>query len=398
MIQPSGYRSASNSERHSMRILFSGVPAYGHLLPLASLIGAALDGGHTVGLVTAAPMAEMIATELPAGVEHLPAGPMPLEFSEETAQRTGANVFQPTPVTIGEIFGGTRLDRTADPALARARDWKPDLILSESFDTVGPLLAAALDIPWYQVGLGPAAPAVIGHEITRTAAHRHAERGLTPVPARGYIDPCPPALQEQGWTSSLPHLPLRPRAHRRPGGSGSPLDPPAAGVPRVLITLGTIFSEPQLLDAVVDSVRPYDVDVVVTDGLSLYEPTRAAQPVRSEQSNGNGAVVHRIPFTPLADLLGDTDIVISAGGSGTVLSSLVYGLPMILWPQGADQEITAARAVTAGVARIARQSTDIGPAVAALLADDSYRRAAAATAQETAEFPGPAAVLDAISN
>lgn len=376
-----------------MRILFSGVPAYGHLLPLASLMDAALSDGHEVALLTSAGMAEMIATELPEGVRHLPAGPMPLEFSEETAARIGADVFQPTPATIGAIFGGTRLDRTAEAALAAARDWRPEVVLADAFDTVGPLVAAAMDIDWYQVGLGPALPEVIVDEIARAAAVGHAERGLAPVPARGYIDPCPALLQEPGWNCPLPTLELRPQAHRRPGRPTAPLPPPPNGVPRVLVTLGTIFSEPHLLDAVTEAVTAHEVDLVVTEGLSIHDPNRAARKASSSRIGAKNSVVHRIPFTPLADLLGSTDIVISAGGSGTVLSALAHGVPMILWPQGADQEITTARATAAGVARTVRDAGDIAAALSELLADNSYRDIAHKIAAGIADRPGPQQVL-----
>ncbi|WP_174188424.1 glycosyltransferase [Nocardia barduliensis] len=381
-----------------MRILFSGVPAYGHLLPLASLIAAARSDGHTTGLLTSAGMTDMITTELPPGVEHLPAGPMPLEFSEETAARTGANVFQPTPETIGEIFGGTRLDRTADAATDLVREWCPDVIVADAFDTVGPLLAATIDVPWHQVGLGPALPTLIVDEINRAAFDRYARRGLTPVPARTYIDPCPSILQEPDWACPLPRIPLRPQAHRRPGAPALELALPPAGTPRVLITLGTIFSEPHLLTEIVDAVRAHEVDVVVTEGFSIHDPSRTARAASTEAIiNGTKTTaVHRIPFTPLAELLGDTDIVIGAGGSGTVLSALTHGLPMILWPQGADQEITAARATAGGVARTVRNSSEITPALAALLSDDSYRHAATKVATEIASLPGPHDVLAAL--
>lgn len=376
-----------------MRILFSGVPAYGHLLPLASLMDAALTDGHDAALVTSAGMAEMIATELPAGVQHLPAGPMPLEFSEETAARTGANVFQPTPATIGDIFGGTRLERTAEAALAAAREWRPDVVVADAFDTVGPLIAAAMDIGWHQVGLGPALPEVIVDEITRAAAAGHAARGLAPVPARSYIDPCPSLLQEPGWRCPLPRLALRPQAHRRPGRPATPLPPAPNGVPRVLVTLGTIFSEPHLLDAVTEAVTAHEVDVVVTEGLSIHDPDGAARDAGSQQLGTSKAAVRRIPFTPLGDLLTSTDIVISAGGSGTVLSALAHGLPMILWPQGADQEITAARATAAGVARTVRDAGDIAAALSELLADSSYRDIAEKVAAGLADRLGPQQVL-----
>lgn len=212
-----------------MRILFSTVPAYGHLLPLAPLMTAALADGHVVGVLTSGGMSEVIAAELPGAIEHLAVGPMSLEFAEETSRRTGQDVYRPTPHIIGEMFGGTRLDRSAEQALALASAWRPDLIVADAFDTVGPLLAADLAVAWYQAGLGPGLPRVIVDEIAAVASGRYATHGLTPVPASGYLDPCPPLLQEPGWTSAVARLPIRPQAHRRPAPGPSAPEFPLPG-------------------------------------------------------------------------------------------------------------------------------------------------------------------------
>lgn len=384
-----------------MRILFSGVPAYGHLLPLAPLLDAALRSGHAVGLLTSAGMSDMVAAELPGNVEHLTAGPMPLEFAEETARRTGQDVLQPSPQIIGEIFGGARLDMSADDALARAHEWRPDLIVADAFDTVGPLAAASLGFAWHQVGLGPALPQVIVDEIASAAAGRYTARGLTPRSPASYIDPCPPLLQEPGWTSAVRHLLVRPQAHRWPGGGG----PGGGAVPalpapelnRVLVTLGTIFSEPRLLAAIVDAVRPHEVEIVVTEGLSIH----GSSPDAARDDGGAPGVadpgVRYVPFTPLGQLLDGTDIVIGAGGSGTMLAALSRGLPMVLWPQGADQNINAARAADRGVAVTVAKATEITDALAVILRDDSYRSAARRAAAEIAAMPSPDEVLRTIA-
>jgi UDP:flavonoid glycosyltransferase YjiC (YdhE family) len=380
-----------------LRILVSGVPAYGHLLPLAPLMSAALDGGHAVGLLTSAGMSDMIATELPGDVEHLAAGPMPLEFAEETARRTGADVYRPSPRTIGEMFGGTRLDQTAELASALARAWRPDLIVADAFDAVGPLLAAILGVPWHQAGLGPALPPVIVDEIASAAAGRYAARALTPVPARTYIDPCPPLLQEPGWTSAVRRLPVRPQAHRRPGGTGAAAGVGVSDLPRVLVTMGTIFSEPPLLAAIVDAVRSHQVNVVVTEGMSIHGPSEATADGGDREALPAGGSVRYIPFTPLDELLDRTDVVIGAGGSGTVLAALSRGLPMVLWPQGADQNINAARAAARGVAVTVEDSAEITHALATILKDESYRSAARRAAAEIAAMPSPGEVLRTIA-
>jgi hypothetical protein len=93
-------------------------------------------------------MADMVATELGAGAaEHLAAGVSPDVFSTDAAARTGADAFKPTPASIGEIFGGSRVDLGAEESLDAAASWRPDLIIAETFDTNGPMVAAAQEIP-----------------------------------------------------------------------------------------------------------------------------------------------------------------------------------------------------------------------------------------------------------
>ncbi|MEB3370843.1 hypothetical protein [Saccharopolyspora mangrovi] len=88
-----------------MRILFSATPAYGHVLPLAPLMQAAVAAGHAVALTTSAGVRDQVGPELAAEVEWLAAGAMPMEFSQDAARRTGADPFHPSPELIGEIFG-----------------------------------------------------------------------------------------------------------------------------------------------------------------------------------------------------------------------------------------------------------------------------------------------------
>ncbi|MEY9929681.1 UDP:flavonoid glycosyltransferase YjiC (YdhE family) [Catenulispora sp. GP43] len=379
-----------------MRILFSGVPAYGHLLPLVPLAEAALAEGHAVAVLTAAEMAEMVSSEFPAGVEHLAAGAMPLVFSLATAERTGQDVFQPTPFLVGEIFGGDRLDLAADEALDRARRWAPDLIMADAFDAVGPLLAAALDVPWHQVGLGPALPAPLTDEIARAAARRYADRSLTPTAASTYIDPCPELLQDPDWSSTPPRLAVRPQAHRR-ATTDDPPALPATDLPRVLITFGTIFSDPDVLAACVDAVRKHPVRIVATTGMSLREPGAAsASPAVADDDQ-----VTFVPFTPLDQLLEEADVVVGAGGSGTLLAALGRGLPLVLWPQGADQHINAARAAASGAAVVVESADQIADALADVLADvladGPHRAAAQRAAAQIAAMPRPLDVLRVIA-
>ena len=89
--------------------------------------------------------------------------------------------------------------------------------------------------------------------------------------------------------------------------------------------------------------------------------------------------------------------VVSHGGSGSVIGALAHGLPMVLIPMGADQPYNAARCAELGAARLldAVEATpeSVRAAVATVLADSSYRRAAERVRDEIAALPDPAHAL-----
>lgn len=377
-----------------MRILFSSVPAYGHLLPLAPLMHAAIDARHSVALTTSAGMADAVAAELHPDVEFLPSGPMPAEFSAEAARRTGADVFQPTPQVIGEIFGGARLDMGIQEAMIQAHRWRPDLVLADAFDTIAPTIAAALGISWYQVGVGPALPEAITDEIEACAAERQGAAGLNPPAPAGYIDPCPPMLQDPDWTPPAPVHTLRPQPHSRPHDPAARPHQQLQDRPTILVTLGTIFSETSLLNSIVEAVSSHDVNIVATIGSALS--------LTGDESTSGDAIgpegVDHLPFMPMDDLLDGVDVVVGAGGAGTVLASLSRGIPLLLWPQGADQPLNAARAAAAGVALTVESAAEIKDALERLLHEPGFRAAASAAATEIAQRPSPHNVLTTITS
>jgi UDP:flavonoid glycosyltransferase YjiC (YdhE family) len=96
-------------------------------------------------------------------------------------------------------------------------------------------------------------------------------------------------------------------------------------------------------------------------------------------------------FVPQADLLPDTDLVVSHGGSGTLVATLAHGLPSVLLPLGADQPHNAARADALGLARILDPATagpdEIGLSVGEALQDDAALHRARLVADEIGSLP-----------
>ncbi len=162
-----------------MRILFSGTPGFGHLLPLLPLAMAARRAGHAAALLTSGTMAAAVSP-----LRVLPAGPTPdVQMAEFTRRSGGANVrvAAPAPALAAEFFAATRVDLGADEARAAAQDYAPDVIIAEVVDFIGPLVAAALAVPWAAHAFGSALPAPLIRAFDEAVVPRFAERGLTPT-------------------------------------------------------------------------------------------------------------------------------------------------------------------------------------------------------------------------
>jgi MGT family glycosyltransferase len=102
-------------------------------------------------------------------------------------------------------------------------------------------------------------------------------------------------------------------------------------------------------------------------------------------------------YLPQAEVLPGCDVVVTHGGSGSVLGALAHGLPLVVLPMGADQPLNAARCEAVGVGRsldaLGATPADVRDAVAAVLHEPSYRRSAERLRDEIAALPEPAEAL-----
>jgi MGT family glycosyltransferase len=104
--------------------------------------------------------------------------------------------------------------------------------------------------------------------------------------------------------------------------------------------------------------------------------------------------VHVERWVPQQDVLAHAAAMVCHGGTGTVLGGLAAGVPMVVVPQFADQPDNAERVAAVG-AGISVGNGDTAPAtaqelrtaVAAVLTEPSYRKAAGAMAEEIAALP-----------
>lgn len=370
-----------------MRILFSSTPGFGHIAPLIPLVRAGRDAGHEVSLLTSAGMRESIDPDLPL----VAAGPMPgvvlaeLQRRGQFAGPTGPKGSSAPKQSVG--FFAVAAQLAIDEALEKAEQWKPDLIVAERSDLIGPLVADELSVPWARLAIGPAMEADVVEGVAAEIAPLYEERGVAKTNPVAELDLCPPALQARGWTAPEHHVTVRPEPHSQDAGAWSvPPFPGHEDKPLVLVTLGTVFNQTSTLTSVLDSLTALDVRLLVTAGPGVEMDAVSVDPAR----------MRAVDFVPLAQLLEGVDAVVTVGGAGTILGTLSRGIPMVVFPQGADHFRNAARSDAAGAAITVEASGAIATALSRILDEDGFRIAAQSVAAEIDGMSPPAKALEEV--
>ncbi len=375
-----------------MRVLCSCPPMEGLLHPLLPLAGALTAAGHEVRLATGPDRHDRIRA---AGLVPAAAGPSEAEGVAAT-MRLPEGV---TPASDPSRFGALMFTRVIAPAklpdLERLiATWHPDLLISVWVDAAAPIAAAAAGLPIVMQGLGLVPPSAQLRGFAQGVAPLWQERGLAPDPTLGlaravYLHPAPPRLQPEAeeWLPTLRPMRLTPTAQDE---AALPAALERLGArPAVYVSLGTVpaFNRPAFFTAILAGLADLDVTVVATVGENNDPAAFGPQPPH----------VRLARWLPLASLLARCAVVVSHGGSGTMLATLAAGLPMLLLPRGADQFENATACRQAGVAAVLRPE-EVSPetvavAVHRLLTDAVYHDAAQALRAEIATLPDPASVV-----
>ncbi|GAA0639150.1 DUF1205 domain-containing protein [Kutzneria viridogrisea] len=373
-----------------MRVLFSTSPLHGHLFPMVPLAYALQAAGHEV-MVSATrnfhgPIEE--AGLLPVG--WLPEIEVP---SFMLRDRSGAQLSHPKdPAGRTEAAGrawGRYAAMVLESTLDICRVLRPDLVITEPTDYAAGMAAARLGLPWVEHGWGfgglpefrPAAGAELAPEL--------AELGLSRLPS--------PDLAVDVWAPDprRDHAP-RVRRIRYVPYNGRAVDPglpaPRPDRPRICLTFGNNLPrygrsrfEP-MLQATAKALADTGVEVVV----ALADDLAADWPQAPDQ-------VRVVSWLPLSLVVPRCAAVVHHGGAGTTFVAMLNGVPQLVIPQAADQfanaehvhRLEAGHHLPAAVGtpeRIAVECTR-------LLADNRYRVAARAAAEENLAAPLPGEIV-----
>jgi len=139
--------------------------------------------------------------------------------------------------------------------------------------------------------------------------------------------------------------------------------------PRVLVSLSTSFqNQAALLRRIVAVLGTMELDAVVTVG-----PAMAGEDINSPD---NVSVIRSAPHDAV---MKEVSLVVTHGGHGTVVRSLVNGVPLLVIPMGRDQNDNAARVVARGAGLAIAENASEGEIVSAVtrLVTELHFRAAA---------------------
>jgi UDP:flavonoid glycosyltransferase YjiC (YdhE family) len=378
-----------------MRVLLTCSPAYGHFHPMGPLARALADAGHEVAFATAADFCERVER---CGFRAFPAG-LKMPERGEMLRRVIGDMMKAPPVDrpklgFPRVFAEASAPVMLPDLLGVFETYRPQLLVHDMSELAGPIAATAAGIPYVNHSVGGLLPDEIAELAASYVAPLWKQIGHEPPPLAGlyrhlYLDICPPTLQFPAIAAVAARQALRPVPFDAEVGEHLPawVDAmPAA--PTVYVTLGTIFNEAlPLFRTILEGLRDEPINIIITVGKAGDPSALGPQP----------ANVHVERYLPQTQLFSRVHAVVSHGGSGTMLSALSAGLPLLSIPQGADQFRNAERCRTAGAGK-ALWPHEVSPAavrrdVLALLGEPGVREAAVRLRKEIEAMPAPEEVV-----
>jgi UDP:flavonoid glycosyltransferase YjiC (YdhE family) len=292
------------------------------------------------------------------------------------------------------LFAGRWAAARLPALLDICADWKPEVLVREDTDFAGCVAAERAGLPHITFQVAAWRPWL--HPLLVEPLDRlRAAVGLPPDPELAMLHrylllvPGPPRYQDVDAPLPATARAVRYVAFDHSGEEALPDWVTALpDRPLVYATMGTVFNQvPGVLEAIIEGLRDEPISVIVTTGRDRDPATFGPQP----------AHVHIERYVPQSLLFPCCDMVVTHGGTGTVLTALGHGLPMVIVPCAADQPDNARRCKALGVAQVIapeeRTAEAIRAAVRTVLGDLRHRRNAQRLAQEMARLPGPEQVV-----
>jgi UDP:flavonoid glycosyltransferase YjiC (YdhE family) len=372
-----------------LRVLFTVRSGLGHLHPLIPIARAAQAAGHEVIFAASLSVASVVER---AGFRCQPAGlVIDDQHVEDLVPEMRGSVGKERAAFYWRHIFAEHAPAVMIPALLEFTSvWHPDLIVRDDTEFSGCIVAERLDVPHAAVQTVAFRPHLYDL-IREPLSQRRVEAGLPPDPDLAmpfrylFLSPFPAGYLNPAVTLPSTTLRLRPVPFDRSGEEGLPeWCDRLPDRPTVYLTLGTVFNyRTDIVRTFLEGLRDEPVNLIVTVGRNQDPGQFGRQPEH----------VHIERYIPQTLLFGRCNLVITHGGSGTVMAALTHGVPMVIVPIAADQPDNAERCAGLGVAQVIPLAA-LSPeravgAVREVLSQAHYRQAAERLRAEIAELPGP---------
>lgn len=372
----------------AVRALFCFTGGSGHALPMMPTARALAARGHDV-LFTCQPA--MLDPVRRAGFGVVDSGGVTLT---DRIAEIG---------TIRDVFAGRIARERAGKIVRVAEDYQPDVVVRDEVDFGAAVAAERIGIPHISVIVLAAGGMITPGLLDEALSRLRGEFELPPDP--DFLDryltlaPVMPSFRDPEMPLPPGSLALRPDVLDDRDVLADPVIDrldlwlgERSGRPLVYFTLGTVFHQESgdLFTRVLSGLELLPANIVVTVGREI-DPAELGPPrenVRVER------------FVPQRAILPRASVVVSHAGSGTVVSSLACGVPLVLLPMGADQPLNADRCEALGVGRaldaLTVSSDDVAGAVDGMLTSAPYRLAARDMQVEAESLPSADSAADAV--
>jgi UDP:flavonoid glycosyltransferase YjiC (YdhE family) len=250
-----------------MRVLFTSSAGQGHLQPLLPLVRAFESRGHEV--LTIAPTS-VAGTLIENKVNH--------RLGQEPSSEDSDRVWSLFPslsrsdasrLVEREWFAQLCLNALLPSVANAVRDWRPDLVVRETCEYAGAVVADRFGVPHAQVGVSTAvAESSVLNDLVKPDLEIFS-RGLTArIHEAPYVTKFPASLDPSPYPTTFRYRNLETKTPKTLtdwwAGDTSPL---------VYLTFGTVAtgveSFKELLRSIVSSLRGLDVRILVTTGLKM---------------------------------------------------------------------------------------------------------------------------------
>jgi UDP:flavonoid glycosyltransferase YjiC (YdhE family) len=370
-----------------MRVLLTTNPQSGHWHPLVPFAEALRAAGHEVAFASTPVACVAIST---LGFHCFPAGAdETAEDGQARRERQAALPGTDVSAASANLFAGVWAERRLPDLRAICAAWQPTILVRENLEFTGCIVAERQGLPHAVVQVTAWRPWFHPRLVAPLNRLRRSV-GLPPDPDLSMLyrylllSPVPASYQD-------PSAPLPPTAYvvrhvafDRSG--GEEFLPAWVGElpdrPVVYATMGTAYNRVgSILETIVAGLRDEPITLIVTTGRDQDPAAFRPQPPH----------VHLERYVPQSLLFPRCDLVITHGGTGTVMTALAHGLPLVIVPVFSDQPDNARRCEQLGVAKVIapgdRTPEAFRDAVRAMLQDPSYRRNAEGLREEMQALP-----------